>query len=66
MIATNIGESRGMLTYEFGDEKKLAELIQGSLLQNVVASEALRKSAELFRSEADRNLQMFMKTVNVR
>jgi len=55
-----------MLTYEFGDEKKLAELIQGSLLQNVVTSEALRKSAELFRSEADRNLQMFMKTVNVR
>ena len=61
VVATNVGETRGMLTYEFGDEKKLAELIESVLFKEPRTD--LSSTAELFRNEANQNLQKFVETV---
>ncbi len=63
VVATSVGETRGMLTYEFGDERKLAELIRMVLLNGV---SDLTSTGELFRSEADQNLQKFVETTSLR
>jgi glycosyltransferase involved in cell wall biosynthesis len=63
VIATNIGETRGMLTYEFGDEKKLMELIETVL--NGRGHLDLPVTAELFRTEANQNLQKFVETIKL-
>ena len=65
VVATNVGETRGMLTYEFGDEGKLAELIETTLSQKFPDRESSMRAAELFRLEADRNLRKFIETVQV-
>jgi glycosyltransferase involved in cell wall biosynthesis len=62
VVATNVGETRGMLTYEFGDERKLAELLQKVLSHGRID---LTSTAELFRAEADRNLRKFVETVKL-
>lgn len=64
VIATNVGETRGMVTYEFGDEKKLAELIQKVILNEV--REDLKTTSDLFRAEADQNLRKFVETVKLK
>lgn len=63
VVATNVGETSGMLTYEFGDEEKLSELI-GQVLKGDYSVNHER-AAEVFRREADQNLQKFVATVKL-
>jgi glycosyltransferase involved in cell wall biosynthesis len=63
VVATNVGETRGMLTYEFGDEEKLTELMR----QVFAGKKSVDRepAAEIFRREAERNLQTFVATVKL-
>ena len=54
VIATNVGETRGMLTYEFGDLESLKEQLQRALFQQ--ESNDLREASTMFHQEAERNL----------
>jgi glycosyltransferase involved in cell wall biosynthesis len=63
VVATNVGETRGMLTYQFGDADKLSELI-GQVLESVNSGNH-KAAAEVFRAEADQNLQKFVATVKL-
>jgi glycosyltransferase involved in cell wall biosynthesis len=53
VVATNVGETRGMLLYEYGDRKTLREQIQRALF----SSTALEQShwSEFYRQQADEN-----------
>jgi len=63
VIAVNVGETRGMLTYSFGDVEMLSRLIR-----EVLSGERkveLEVWADLFRAEADANLNNFIETVGI-
>ena len=55
VVATNVGETRGMLTYEFGDTDALAAQLRRALYDP--PREDLAAWAETYRREADENLQ---------
>lgn len=63
VIAVDVGETRGMLTYRFGDVESLTGLIR-SVLSDYNKSE-LSSWANLFRAEADANLARFIETVRI-
>lgn len=54
VVATNVGETRGMLTYEFGDIESLKEQLRRALLQE---EDDVREASALFHQEAERNLE---------
>jgi glycosyltransferase involved in cell wall biosynthesis len=63
VIAVNVGETRGMLTYTFGDVEMLSRLIR-----EVLSGERkveLEPWADLFRAEADANLNNFIETARI-
>lgn len=58
VIATNVGETRGMLTYDFDDETTLS-----NHLKNVLNGENVsdtRSWTETYRLEAERNLENYL------
>lgn len=55
VIATNVGETRGMLTYEFGDIESLKKQLRRALSDN--SSENLHETSVMFHREAKRNLE---------
>jgi glycosyltransferase involved in cell wall biosynthesis len=63
VIAVDVGETRGMLTYRFGDVETLVRLIG-----EVLAGESkfdLTSWSNLFHAEADENLRRFVETVRI-
>ena len=54
VVATNVGETRGMLTYEFGDIQLLTAQLRRALFDN--SPENLQETAAVFHQEAERNL----------
>jgi len=54
VVATNVGETRGMLIYEFGDIKSLKEQLRRALGQE---EDDVREASALFHQEAERNLE---------
>jgi glycosyltransferase involved in cell wall biosynthesis len=63
VIAVDVGETRGMLTYSFGDVETLSRLIR-----EVLSGESkveLEAWADLFRAEADANLNNFIETARI-
>ena len=54
VVATNVGETRGMLTYEFGDIESLKEQLQHALFQP--EPKDLGEASAMFHQEAERNL----------
>ncbi|MFN2530012.1 MAG: glycosyltransferase family 4 protein [Pyrinomonadaceae bacterium] len=63
VIATDVGETRGMLTYRFGDDEKLTELIRSVLMKEVYLE--LETAAAMFYEEADQNVRIFADAVNL-
>jgi glycosyltransferase involved in cell wall biosynthesis len=63
VVAVDVGETRGMLTYRFGDVETLAKLI-GEVLSGEKKVD-LTSWANLFRAEADENLRRFVETVRI-
>jgi glycosyltransferase involved in cell wall biosynthesis len=55
VVATNVGETRGMLTYEFGDVEALTAQLRRALHEPSAPEAAAR--AEQFRREAEAHLQ---------
>jgi glycogen synthase len=55
VVATNVGETRGMLTYEFGDVELLKEQLRRALFQQ--KPDGLREASAMFHREAERNLE---------
>jgi len=55
VIATNVGETRGMLTYEFGDIESLKEQLRRALFQE--DPDDVREASAIFHQEAERNLE---------
>jgi len=54
VVATNVGETRGMLTYEFGDIQSLTAQLRRALFQE--KPDDLRAASAMFHQEAERNL----------
>ena len=63
VIAVDVGETRGMLTYHFGDVEALTKLINDVLSGR--SQVELSSWANLFRAEADENLRRFVETVRI-
>lgn len=63
VIAVDVGETRGMLTYQFGDVERLMQLISGVLSGESAID--LSSWANLYRAEADENLRRFVETVRI-
>ena len=63
VIAVDVGETRGMLTYNFGDVEALSKLISDVLSGR--NRPELSSWANLFRAEADANLRRFIETVQI-
>ena len=63
VIAVDVGETRGMLTYRFGDVETLRNLISGVLFGNTKVE--LESWANLFHAEAEENLRRFVETVRI-
>jgi len=55
VVATNVGETRGMLTYEFGDIESLKEQLRRALGQE--EPDDVREASALFHQEAEQNLE---------
>ena len=55
VVATNVGETRGMLTYEFGDIQSLIGQLRRALFQE--KPDDLRAASAMFHREAERNLE---------
>jgi glycosyltransferase involved in cell wall biosynthesis len=62
VVATNVGETRGMRLYEFGDTPELIRQIKESLAQPFT-SEA-HDAAERFHIEAAENLDRYLKIID--
>jgi glycosyltransferase involved in cell wall biosynthesis len=62
VVATNVGETRGMRLYEFGDIPELVRQIRESLAQ-LFPLEA-RAAAERFHIEAAENLDRYLKLID--
>jgi glycosyltransferase involved in cell wall biosynthesis len=63
VIATDVGETRGMIRYNFGDVEALRDLIRESL--DHPDSSELKTWARTFHAEADENLKQFTRTVGL-
>jgi len=63
VIATNVGETRGMLTYEFGDIESLKEQLQRALFQQ--EPNDLREASAMFYQEAERNLENLQRVLSL-
>jgi glycosyltransferase involved in cell wall biosynthesis len=55
VIATNVGETRGMLTYEFGDIESLKKQLRRTLCEE--KPDDVRAASAMFHQEAERNLE---------
>jgi glycosyltransferase involved in cell wall biosynthesis len=64
VVATDVGETRGMLTYRFGDEVTLEKLIREVL--SGADTPDIKAWAEQFRLEAENNLRRFAETVGLK
>jgi glycosyltransferase involved in cell wall biosynthesis len=63
VIAVDIGETRGMITYDFGDVETLTKLIA-----EVLSGEKqidTKSWADRYRAEADENLSKFIETLRI-
>lgn len=58
VVATNVGQVRGLYTYEFGDVEKLASLLDLALTSG--GAEATAMTAEDYRAEGERNRRELM------
>ena len=66
VIATAVGETRGMRTYNFGDEDRLTELMGDALATDKAEWAAeLERWSQQFRVEAESNLHKFIETVGL-
>jgi glycosyltransferase involved in cell wall biosynthesis len=63
VIAVDVGETRGMLTYKFGDVEALSQLMD-DVLSGRNQPELISWS-NLFHAEADENLRRFVETVQI-
>ena len=63
VIATNVGETRGMLTYEFGDIQSLKEQLRRALSEG--KPEDLNEAAAMFHQEAERNLEDLKRVLGI-
>jgi glycosyltransferase involved in cell wall biosynthesis len=61
VIATNVGETRGMLTYEFGDIGALTTLIGKALIDH--SDNELARWAEIYEQEATQNLATYLSVI---
>ena len=62
VVATNVGETRGMRLYEFGDIPELVQQIRESLAQPFPLE--ARAAAERFHIEAAENLDRYLKLID--
>lgn len=62
VIATNVGETRGMRTYKFGDVETLASLIYDAVfnVQDKNHNREIKYWADIFRKEAKSNLNSIL------
>lgn len=63
VVATNVGETRGMLTYDFGDVESLKEQLRRALFAG--EPDAAREAAAIFHQEAERNLEKIKRVLGV-
>jgi len=63
VIATNVGETNGMLLYEYGDEEMLTRQIQKALFESFI--DDIRSWSDLYKQEAINNLQAIIKVLGV-
>ncbi|MGH9941668.1 MAG: glycosyltransferase family 4 protein [Pyrinomonadaceae bacterium] len=63
VVATTAGETRGMLTYDFGDVDRLKEQLRRALFDP--PAQDIHEWAEVFRREAEENLQNVMRTIKL-
>lgn len=61
VIATNVGETRGMLVYEFNDEAALVSQLKNILFAEIVVDTKIW--AETFQKEAEENLRKYMSVI---
>ena len=63
VVATDVGETRGMLLYDYGDEEELIRQIKEALFNPPV--QQTQTWAEQFQREAQENLRALMKTLGL-
>lgn len=63
VIATRVGETRGMLLYDFGDQEQLTSHLQSVLFD--APSQTESQWPELYRQEAEDNLQQLADVLGV-
>ena len=63
VVATTAGETRGMLTYEFGDENELVRQLKRALFDP--PAQDVAGWAAQFQQEAEANLQALRKTLDL-
>ena len=63
VVATNVGETRGMLTYEFGDIQSLTGQLRRALFQE--KPDALRAASAIFHQDAERNLENLQRVLGL-
>jgi glycogen synthase len=63
VVATRVGETRGMLLYDFGNEEELVAQLHNALFNP--ASEDKGVWADRYRREAEENLQALIKVLGV-
>ena len=63
VVATTVGETRGMLAYDFGDEEALLRQLRRALFEPDFPSVA--RWADTFRKEAEANLRNFVGAVGL-
>jgi glycosyltransferase involved in cell wall biosynthesis len=63
VVATRAGETRGMLTYDFGDVEELTRQLRRAI-QDQPAND-IAESAKLFQREAEQNLEALKRTLKV-
>ena len=64
VVATNVGETRGMLTYEFGDIQSLTAQLQRALFER--KPDDVRAASAMFHHEAERNLENLKRVLGLR
>lgn len=64
VIATRAGETRGMRLYNYGDEQELRRQIKAVLFDE--GKQGWQIWAELYRREAEENLEKLLRTIGVR
>ena len=63
VIGVDVGETRGVLTYSFGDVERL-KLLMASVLSGEQRTD-LQRWSNLFHDEADEHLSRFIETVKI-